>query len=768
MATTHYGTYPIQQYSAVPLTPLKYAPVLLPPKPADNRAFDLGRDFPLPSTLSRVVSIAKDVFESAVEKFWAQVPPLNMSDTSVTPLPEQFYLSTGESQAQGGAKSSKPFSALNISIGPAPGDPTRNKRMHPHENMRVNYQNEILGMMMDMWGPTVSYLYRCTRYARDPALKFGPDGRPGVSLEDLENYLRQERSDFHDGTPEGSGWRQRHVRHKLLSCDMNATMWTDQDVTMLETGAIRHHGGVLMLLASKWHLRPGRIEALGQQRYLDPKHGTKKAPFKESTDILADLILVGAAAYCKLTNTRHAIFTSHDLFSFAKFSPEYTAVEISAPIPFHSAPTKTVLPPPTQKDRDAGVDGRKCFLLSRLYDCKTKRPESGQEVPQPIEGLPEPWEVSVLQCWICWMVYAMETAEEGANEEEETRVEQETETQDMEAGTAPNDIVPKISEVVAPPAPLSASQLTENSALGSQPSRTPRTAATRPAGSHTPLARAATIGALPSVAGPSNSSPLQDLPFPLVANTVAAPNPTKPVDEPMVIRRSRRLDPTRGDDRGVYPAMRAMPNKRTRAASARDFWAAQLPVKGGKGVRVKRDPDEMDVDQPAEVKPQQPARRMRARGVSPVASSSAPTVAAGRNTEKRVAVISPLPQASGSAPDKKRKREDDEDEVLGPTNTIGTTRAKRLRMGNQTTNQPAKPKSDSPINTRTASKRKGKGKEKDPGTPKKARKPATTRTTKAADSTVGLAGPSKPVTRGSKPQEPTRIATRSSARLRRA
>lgn len=190
-----------------------------------------------------------------------------MSDTTSTPLPRQFYITLPEVKLQSDGESSKPYSALNISIGPAPGHPTRNKRMHPHENMRINYQNEVHKSLMEMWSSTVSYLFRCARYAADPVLRFRKDGYPGASPEEVDKYLEDEAEQFHDGEPEGSGWRYVSVtRNLLLGFDLEAAMWTNRDIKVLETSKIKNHGGLLLVTASKWQLRTERLQLACQER----------------------------------------------------------------------------------------------------------------------------------------------------------------------------------------------------------------------------------------------------------------------------------------------------------------------------------------------------------------------------------------------------------------------------------------------------------------------------------------------------------------------
>lgn len=189
-----------------------------------------------------------------------------MSDTSTTPLPRQYYVPIPGVKPQSGGELSKPLSALNISIGPAPGHPTCNKRMHPHENTRINYSNEIHKSLMEMWSSTVSYLFRCVRYAANPTLRFREDGWPGVPREQVEEYLEDEGRRFYDGTPEGSGWRFVSLRNPVLGFDVEASMWTDRDVNTLEMSDIKNHGGIVLVTASKWQMRTERIHSLCRER----------------------------------------------------------------------------------------------------------------------------------------------------------------------------------------------------------------------------------------------------------------------------------------------------------------------------------------------------------------------------------------------------------------------------------------------------------------------------------------------------------------------
>lgn len=200
-----------------------------------------------------------------------------MSDTSITPRPHQFFYRIPGLTWENGKEMSKHISALNISIGPDSCYPARNKRMHPHQNVRIDFPNEIHAELLGMWEPTLSYLFRCVRFAADPALRFRKDGSPGVSPEEVKEYLEDETQQFYNGPLDsravaaGSGWRyvplEREVfKKRFLGGDVQASMWTDRNVTELETSEIENHGGVLLVTAAKWELRTARFHSLCRER----------------------------------------------------------------------------------------------------------------------------------------------------------------------------------------------------------------------------------------------------------------------------------------------------------------------------------------------------------------------------------------------------------------------------------------------------------------------------------------------------------------------
>lgn len=111
------------------------------------------------------------------------------------------------------------------------------------------------------------------------------------------------------------------------------------------------------------------------------------------------------------------------MFAFLKFDDDFKTVEISSPVPFLSAPLDTVAPPRDRTFRESGRDWRENFMLSLRWGVPTAREvekskalayrlETEEERMHPARGLPAPWNCSIPQCWVYWMIRAVGAAPE--------------------------------------------------------------------------------------------------------------------------------------------------------------------------------------------------------------------------------------------------------------------------------------------------------------------------------------------------------------------
>lgn len=307
------------------------------------------------------------------------------------------------------------------------------------------------------------------------------------------------------------------------------------------------------------------------------------------------------------------------MFSFIKFNADFTVAETSAPIPFHSAPLEYVPPPPPGQARE-GVDPRSCFLLGLYYDAKTKRREVGEEIPEPVKGLPDAWDVSVLQCWVYWLMCA--EVVDPVEEEEETQVEQELDMPDVDDEASGSDSAP--SDDAPPPAPhAKSSQMIPGTLHGGANEAHINLHAAKPIR----LATSPVVSAPPSDARPSGLSPIVS---PRMENNSASQNSTK-----------------------------------------------------RKEVEVEREEDAMDVDEAASAQPVPRTRSRKAPSDSvaaPIASAPGSVRRAATIILPTVqpSAITSLARVTVSGEKRKRAGQDDVDtEDLDPTETAGPSRTQK-------------------------------------------------------------------------------------------
>lgn len=187
-----------------------------------------------------------------------------MYDNSTVPLPRQFHVDTDINLGD-----QRPYSALNPSISPEHEYQGCNKPMQQATYFRIQFPNQVHAIVMNEWGSTLSYLFRCAKYAANPDLKFSNDGRPGVSDAKVQEFLNSEASQYNNGVDAG-GWRFRSldIPHELLGCgvDIDAHMWTNRELDHLESSSVEHHAGVLVAHVSRTKLTPAEFEALCEDR----------------------------------------------------------------------------------------------------------------------------------------------------------------------------------------------------------------------------------------------------------------------------------------------------------------------------------------------------------------------------------------------------------------------------------------------------------------------------------------------------------------------